>query len=102
MVGQVGGLFGFFFLPAGPDAKAFLFVDVGLADRHGDGKDGNVHHDEVRDLDGGVQVRDVDDGEASCAGRGGLEEAREEAVAAREGGDGWVVELLYMLATLTT
>jgi hypothetical protein len=44
---------------------------------HGDGdwEDRYVHHDEVRDLDGRVQVGNVDNCETGGAGSGGLEEA---------------------------
>jgi hypothetical protein len=45
-----------------------------------------------------MQVGDVDDGEAGCAGGRGLEEAGEETVATGEGGDGWVVKLHISLA----
>lgn len=40
-----------------------------------------------------MQVGDVDHGETSGAGRGGLEETSEEAVAAGEGCDGWIIEI---------
>lgn len=92
MVREVAGLCVVEFV-VGPDAEGFFFVDVGLADGHGDGEDGDVHHDKVADLDGGVQVGDVDHGETSGTGRGGLEETGEEAVAAGEGCDGWIIEI---------
>lgn len=50
-----------------PDAEGLFFVDVGAARADGDGEDGDVHHDEVRDLGGGVQGSDVDDGETGGA-----------------------------------
>jgi hypothetical protein len=47
-----------------------------------------------------VQVRDVDDSEAGCAGGRGLEEAGEETVATGEGGDSRIVELTYLVSRL--
>lgn len=83
----------FVFLFTGVDAEGFFFVDVGAAHGDGDGEDGNIHHDEVGDLDCRVEEGEVDDCEAGGAGGGGLEEAVEDADAAREGGDDGVMEL---------
>ena len=86
-----------FFLARRPDPEGFFLVHVGLADRHGDGENGNVHHYHVADLDGGVQVGNVDHGETGSAGGRGLEETSEEAVAGGERCDGRVAELLVLL-----
>lgn len=75
------------------DAEASLLVDVGPPHGNGNGKHGYVHHDQIGNLDGGVQFGDVDDGEARRACRRRLEPAVEDADAAREGGDDRVVEL---------
>ena len=83
-----------FFADGAVDAQAFLFVDVGAADGDGYREDGDVHHDQVGDLDARVEIGDRDRGEAGGSCRGGLEEAVEEAesvgVKAR---DGWVFEI---------
>ena len=57
----------------GPDTERLLFVDVGLAHGHGNGEDGDVHHDQITDLDGGMEVSDVDNCESGGAGCGRLE-----------------------------
>lgn len=62
-------------LVVGVDAEGLLLVDVGLTHRDGDREHGDVHHDQVGDLDGGVQVGKVDDRKPSRASRRGLEEA---------------------------
>ena len=40
----------------GPPTEGLFLVYVCLTHADSDGKDGNVHHDEVRDLDSRVQV----------------------------------------------
>lgn len=70
----------FFFGCGAPEAERFFFVDVCAADRDGDGEDGDVHHDEVGDLDAGVEIGEVHVSEASGAGRDGLEEAIENTI----------------------
>ena len=93
MVREVAGGFFLFFFARGPDAEGFFLVYVGLADRHGNGENGYVHHYHVADLHGGVQVGNVDDGETGGTGGCRLEETGEEAVAGGERGYGWITEL---------
>ena len=90
MVGQIRGVCVLVFV-ARPNSEGFLFVDVGLPHTHGDGEDGNVHHDEIADLDRGVEVGNVDDGETGGTRCGGLEETCEEAEAAWKGSNSWIV-----------
>lgn len=78
---------------AAVNAERLFFVDVGTADGDGDGKDGDVHHDEVGDLNGGVECREVDIGETCCSGRGSLKPAIENSNARRQDRDDWVFEL---------
>jgi hypothetical protein len=78
---------------ARPDAERFLFVDVGLTHGNSNGKDRDVHHDEVRHLDGGMQISETDDREACSASGSGLEEAVKEAETPRQAFNSWGVEL---------
>ena len=74
----------FFFLGGGaPDAKGFLLVDICTADGDGDGKDGDVHHDEVGNLYARVEVGKIYVSETGGTRRYGLEEAIENAIAGR-------------------
>lgn len=92
VVGEVGGV-SVVVVFVGPDAEGFLLIYVGLSHRHGDGEDGDVHHDQVANLDGGMELRDVDDGESGGTGGCSLKETREETVTSGNGSDGRVVEL---------
>lgn len=76
-----------------PYAEGLLFVHVGLTHGNGDGKDRNVHHDQVRDLNGGMQVRETDDGKACSTSGGSLEEAIQETETSGQAFDSWGVEL---------
>lgn len=83
MVGEVGGVGGVVVVFVRPDSQRLLFVDVCLSHGHCYGEDGDVHHDEVADLDGGMQFSNVDNSKSSGAGRSGLEETSEEAETTR-------------------
>ena len=62
---------------------------------HGDhdGVHGDVHHDDVQDLQAGAEGRDGDDVEAAGADSQGLEEAVEHAVVRWDRAHGGVVEV---------
>src|SRR5688572_627759 len=51
------------------DAERALFVDIGCAHGDDDWVDGNIHHDEVDDLHGNVQVGKWEDDEACGSDR---------------------------------
>ena len=77
----------------GPYAKGFLFVDIGLAHGHGDWEDGDVHHDQVADLNGRMEISDVDNGESGSTGCSRLEEAVKEAESGWKDGNGRIIKL---------
>lgn len=76
-----------------PDAEGLLFVDVGLAHGHGNWKDGDIHHDQVAHLNGGVEVGNIDDGKPGSTCCGGLKEAVEEAESGWKNCNGRIIEL---------
>lgn len=63
----------FILLGRGIDTETLLFVDVGPAHGDGDREDRNVHHDKVRNLNGRVQLGEVDTTEAGRPRRCSLE-----------------------------
>jgi len=100
-VALVGRIVVVVFVLASVYAERFLFVDIGPAHGDGDGENGNVHHNEVGDQDGRVEVGKVDVGKASGAGGGGLEPAVEDADTGGKGGDDGIFELESVLAIVT-
>src|SRR6187549_4307091 len=96
MLAQVGG-WGFVVLAA-PYPEGAFFVHVCLAHGDSDGKYGDVHHDEVRDLNGGMQICEVDDREAGGTCRSGLEKAVKKAETRGKDCDRRVIQLMAKLA----
>ena len=58
----------------GEDAEGAFFVDVGVTEGEGDGQGAQIHHVDVETEQGGPELRDVDDVEASASHGEGLEE----------------------------
>jgi hypothetical protein len=45
---ELNALLGIIYVVLAEETKTLLLVDVGVSYRHGDGVDGNVHHDNVK------------------------------------------------------
>jgi len=84
----------------GPDAERLFFVDVRLAHTHCDGEDGYVHHNQVTNLNGRVEIGDVNHGKTGGTGGCSLEKTIEEPESRWEGNNGGVVELQLISQSL--
>lgn len=89
----------FVFTTFGVNAERPFFVNVGAADGDSEWEDGNIHHDQVGNLDGGVEGGNVDSSKAGSTGRQRLEEAVQKLITRWECCYSRIVELTKLVAT---
>lgn len=88
-----GGVRVGFFVGFRVQAEGLFFVDIGATDGDGDGEDGDVHHDQIGHLNGGMEFTNGDDRHAGSTGCSGLEDGVEDTKADGSVGDGRVVKV---------
>ena len=76
-----------------PYTEGLLFVDVRLTHGDSDGENGNVHHDKIRYLYGGMELSNIHHCKSSRSRSGGLEETVKESESGREGSNSGVFQL---------
>lgn len=77
----------------GVDPQTAFFVDVGVAHGDDNGVHGDIHHDNIQDLQADAKARDADDVEAAGADGDGLEEAVQDPEVRWYGGCGRVSDV---------